>query len=357
MICFTFLIFVSLYGTHVWCQGPQPPYTECPCLTVNKGVKPWKTELHDSFPECYVLCIDNVDRCVGFSYCPVTQKCEMFSQEILTYTFDSVDNQDCQSNPREVQPSLKKWYMLGVTQNCHALKQNDPALTSGNYTILVQGREVPVYCDMEAMPGATTYLRLAETPMTRVRYGGSAYVKYEEDPAVGKSIFYSLARLIIDGCLTYLKVDDQRFATGFLWNATEHSPHNSFAPETFYLSHCRNVYSNWGALLTIVGRPDLAVGRSTTSVNIVDQFFLDEMSSEISNVYSSTHNVILFGDYNINILKETGKQSLNNFIADNGLHRNIGSADQDINNNTKSNESSIQFGGPERHLYDGWKEP
>ena len=43
------------------------------------------------------------------------------------------------------------------------------------------------------------------------------------------------------------------------------------------------------------------------------------MTSEISNNYSSTDNLILFGDYNITILKETGKQLLNNFIADNGL--------------------------------------
>ena len=43
------------------------------------------------------------------------------------------------------------------------------------------------------------------------------------------------------------------------------------------------------------------------------------MTSEISNVYSSTDNLTLFGDYNIKILKETGKQLLNNFIADNEL--------------------------------------
>ena len=36
--------------------------------------------------------------------------------------------------------------------------------------------------------------------------------------------------------------------------------------------------------------------------------------------------------------------------------RNNWSADPDINN-TKSNESSIQFDGPERNLYDGWKNP
>ena len=33
--------------------------------------------------------------------------------------------------------------------------------------------------------------------------------------------------------------------------------------------------------------------------------------------------------------------------------RNIWSAEPDINNNTNSNESSIQIGGPERNLFDG----
>ena len=43
------------------------------------------------------------------------------------------------------------------------------------------------------------------------------------------------------------------------------------------------------------------------------------MTSEISNVYFWTDNLVLFGDYKINLLEETGKQLLNNFIADNGL--------------------------------------
>ena len=55
-----------------------------------------------------------------------------------------------------------------------------------------------------------------------------------------------------------------------------------------------------------------------SNVNL-SKFFLDEMTSEISNVYSSPDNLSLFGDYNLNIPKETGKQLLNNFIADNGL--------------------------------------
>ena len=55
-----------------------------------------------------------------------------------------------------------------------------------------------------------------------------------------------------------------------------------------------------------------------SNVNLT-KFFLDEMTSEISNVYSRTDNLILFVDYNIIILKETGTKLLNNFIADNGL--------------------------------------
>ena len=55
-----------------------------------------------------------------------------------------------------------------------------------------------------------------------------------------------------------------------------------------------------------------------SNVNL-SQFFIDEMTSEISNVYTSTDDLILFGDYNINILKKTEKQLLINIIADNGL--------------------------------------
>ena len=55
-----------------------------------------------------------------------------------------------------------------------------------------------------------------------------------------------------------------------------------------------------------------------SNVNL-SKFFLDAMTSEISNGYSSSDNLILFGDYNINILEETEKKLLNNFIADNGL--------------------------------------
>ena len=51
----------------------------------------------------------------------------------------------------------------------------------------------------------------------------------------------------------------------------------------------------------------------------LSKFSHDKMTSEISNIYLSADNLILFGDYNINILEETGKQLLNNFIADDGL--------------------------------------
>ena len=42
------------------------------------------------------------------------------------------------------------------------------------------------------------------------------------------------------------------------------------------------------------------------------------MTVEISNVYSYTNNLILFGDYNINLLGAKGKQSLDIFTANNG---------------------------------------
>ena len=43
------------------------------------------------------------------------------------------------------------------------------------------------------------------------------------------------------------------------------------------------------------------------------------MTVEISNVFSYTDNLILFGDYNINLLGAKGRQSLDIFTAKNGL--------------------------------------
>ena len=43
------------------------------------------------------------------------------------------------------------------------------------------------------------------------------------------------------------------------------------------------------------------------------------MTVEISNVYSYTDNLILFGDYNINLLGAKGRQSLDILTANNGL--------------------------------------
>ena len=43
------------------------------------------------------------------------------------------------------------------------------------------------------------------------------------------------------------------------------------------------------------------------------------MTVEISNVYSYTDNLILLGDYNINLLGTKGRQSLDIFTLNNGL--------------------------------------
>ena len=43
------------------------------------------------------------------------------------------------------------------------------------------------------------------------------------------------------------------------------------------------------------------------------------MTVEISNVYSYTDYLILFGDYIINLLGAKGRQSLEIFTANNGL--------------------------------------
>ena len=54
------------------------------------------------------------------------------------------------------------------------------------------------------------------------------------------------------------------------------------------------------------------------NVNL-SNFFPDEMTVEVSNVYSYTDNLILFGDNNINLLGAKGRQSLDIFTANNEL--------------------------------------
>ena len=48
-------------------------------------------------------------------------------------------------------------------------------------------------------------------------------------------------------------------------------------------------------------------------------FFLDELSAEISNAFSATDNILIFGDYNIDMLSVNGQKSLHNFAAGLGL--------------------------------------
>ena len=48
-------------------------------------------------------------------------------------------------------------------------------------------------------------------------------------------------------------------------------------------------------------------------------FFLDELSAEVSNAFSATDNILLFGDYNIDMLSVNGQKSLQNFAAGLGL--------------------------------------
>ena len=48
------------------------------------------------------------------------------------------------------------------------------------------------------------------------------------------------------------------------------------------------------------------------------KFFLDELTKEISGAYSITHNVILFGDYNINYFNHRAGELVTEFDANNG---------------------------------------
>ena len=65
-------------------------------------------------------------------------------------------------------------------------------------------------------------------------------------------------------------------------------------------------------------------------------FFLDELSAEVSNAFSATDNILLFGDYNIDMLSVNGQKSLQNFAAGLGLQLSNIDIPTRISNNKKS---------------------
>ena len=73
------------------------------------------------------------------------------------------------------------------------------------------------------------------------------------------------------------------------------------------------------------------------SKNLSD-FFLSELSAEVSNAYSLTDNLLLFGDYNIDQFNKKEKEILDNFTS--GLALNPTNVDTPIRI-SKTNQSLI----------------
>ena len=65
-------------------------------------------------------------------------------------------------------------------------------------------------------------------------------------------------------------------------------------------------------------------------------FFLDELSAEVSNAFSTTDNILLLGGYNIDMLSVYGKKSLQNFAAGLGLQLSNIDIPTRISNNKRS---------------------
>ena len=65
-------------------------------------------------------------------------------------------------------------------------------------------------------------------------------------------------------------------------------------------------------------------------------FFLDELSAEVSNAFSATDNILLFGDYNNDMLSVNGKKNLQNFAKGLGLQLSNIDIPTRINNNKRS---------------------
>ena len=74
---------------------------------------------------------------------------------------------------------------------------------------------------------------------------------------------------------------------------------------------------------------------STSQASLGD-FFLDELSAEVSIAFSATDNILLFGDYNIDMLSVNGKKSLQKFAAGLGLQLSNIDIPTRISNNKRS---------------------
>ena len=63
----------------------------------------------------------------------------------------------------------------------------------------------------------------------------------------------------------------------------------------------------------------LLVNVSYCSNKNLGEFFLEDLTSEISGAYSILDNVILFGEYNINFFNQRERELLTEFASNNGL--------------------------------------
>ena len=64
--------------------------------------------------------------------------------------------------------------------------------------------------------------------------------------------------------------------------------------------------------------------------------FLDELVEEVSNAFSATDNILLFGNYNIEMLSVNGKKSLQNVAVGLGLQLSSNDIPTRISNNKRS---------------------
>ena len=72
-------------------------------------------------------------------------------------------------------------------------------------------------------------------------------------------------------------------------------------------------------------------------------FFLEELSTEVSNAFSATDNFFLFGDYNSVMLSVNGMKSLQNFAAGLGLQLSNIDIPTRISSNKRSFYRSLFF--------------
>ncbi|XP_075240017.1 uncharacterized protein LOC142335423 [Convolutriloba macropyga] len=191
---------------------------ECPCLDSFEA--PLGVIASITVQSCFATCMAT-DQCTAYTYCNLSSSCSLYSNEGTGLTMDSLLGHNCESHPSQPPETISslKWHWIRfsplpsspLTTNCHYIKTQNPSLTDDYYTVHVRGRFITVFCKMDAVPEAETYIDLSA--YSHHGGGGATFIENQATHT------FSRARIILHDCFVFL---DTRLQTHFVKSVNGH---------------------------------------------------------------------------------------------------------------------------------------